>query len=289
MNSYCLLDTGINDMCFFDSEKNITNVIFDDKLKQFINETRSLINSLYPLTDMGNVPEKQSYFIKYVKQNKHRLNWLGPFNLKPDMFALNIAMMCNIDSFNRWSEIEVQEIITKTYMNISHYENFFIRNKKRPKYVVNHGLEEDENYRKDIQSVVTDCCCGKNNINPENIMFSQTDFYSVHFGSCCWKKISIRCRDFNFARALYRTYDKKFRELSTKKSMEQLKLSFMKMTPKPVIEEPEPVTEEPKCTIMIENICIKCRSCVNLCNEDKCFKHMTLNEKHSKLYFMRYK
>ena len=184
-----------NEKCWFDP--NQTNIIFDDKLKIFINNTRTHMNERFPINDVNNsnykhLEEKQDYLKEYVKNHKNDLSLIeNKFHksMKPDMFAINVCLLTDITPYSSWDEIEVQDIISSAYFKVSNRDGL---DRKK----IGLGVWDEAEYDSELEKKYN-CCCGRRNIVAKNTYLScpETKMYSCLFGGCCFTKMTITLND----------------------------------------------------------------------------------------------
>ena len=171
---------------------NVTNIIFDEKLKLFIKEMREHLNNKFDKYDKSILFEKQDYAIQYVKTNKSKLTLKNNrLNTMPDMFCINICLFINIDSYSSFEEMDIKSILT----NLRISKNKILIDIKKLK------LEEIEKYdsKSDMISKNVDnrlskkgeCCCSKKHIYAHNIFYCINENYSCYFGCDCIEKSNI--------------------------------------------------------------------------------------------------
>ncbi len=193
-------------MPFNPNDPNKTNIIFDDKLKRFIPKAICHMNRLFPKhkIEYDYLEMKQLYLKQYVTGHRRELTLIRNVftqNMMADMFAICVCMLIgDISMYGDWEDIDVQSVVAGISFRkrtIAVDGVGFLKCCK----IVSGGLENGKQEKRD-------CCCGRKKVVSKNIFLSQTQFYSVLFGGCCFKKITIELRDGGFDRAVRKAIKK---------------------------------------------------------------------------------
>jgi len=201
------LDIDIPDYRFHYT--NVTNIIFDEKLKLFIKEMREHLNNKFDRHDKSVLFQKQDYAIQYVKTNKSKITLKNnKLNTMPDMFCINICLFINIDSYSSFEEMDIQSILKNLYLNLKQMVKHILGNIDNI-----YGLTGSDNSHYNYG----ECCCSKKHIKSRNIYYCINENYSCYFGCDCIDKSNIHTK---------KAIDKKMKEEVNKEKerFKQIKL-----------------------------------------------------------------
>ena len=146
---------------------NKTDIIFDSRFKSFIkNLQHELIREYFhKVNPYINFNAMHDWIENRVKERKGEVNCDGTIANKPNLFAINICLLLEIDLYDSFEELQLEKLDKLECTNFS-----------------------EENGHDKIR-----CACGKKNINPNNTfyIYSNVNPIKIQLGESCIEKIGI--------------------------------------------------------------------------------------------------
>jgi hypothetical protein len=158
-------------MSIFNTKKNYTTIIFDDKYKNFIKNLYTIVENEWFNTPFNPLFNKMHDWIEnYVRENVNNINCTGNIVDMPNLFTINICLLLGneIYKYNSFEEINFKDF-RKIYFACNSY---------------NSGFEPSSN---------TERCACKHKISPSSMFYMHSSFNKIiiQLGMDCIKKTGI--------------------------------------------------------------------------------------------------